>query len=143
MKTSTAAERYQRTLESYRRHLSPQGSISLRNHCHNEHTNYRGMTKWMRSNNISVKNIKAEIINSTYLNSQNQPFHNFIQVKPPQVPLSKSSPSSLSSSSSSTQLKGIVFTFNDGTSLQVEAGDSDSIVSLAVKYSKALNVCLD
>ena len=135
MKILTAAERYEQTLESYRTYLSTKGPISLRTHCHNEHTNYREMSKWMGSNNISVKNIKAEIVNSTYLNSQDLLFNNFIQVKPQQPALTRSS--------SSTQLKGIVFTFNDGTSLQIESGDSDSIISLAVKYSKALNVCLD
>ena len=136
----TAEERYEETWNSYLELLSKDPRASLVSFTKLKSVYYRGMTKWMSHNGLSVYDAKAKIRECHRKSLSGEPVT--CNTTSMFLPVTADETASGNPMSDADLLSGVSLTFPDGTIVNIKRGSAKALVSFLSLYRKGGEPCL-
>ena len=136
----TAEERYEETWNSYLELLNKDPRASLVSFTKLKSVYYRGMTKWMSHNGLSVYDAKAKIRECHRKSLSGEPVS--CNTGAMFLPVTADETASGNPMSDADLLSGASLTFPDGTIVNIKRGSAKALVSFLSLYRKGGEPCL-
>ena len=136
----TAEERYEETWNSYLELLNKDPRASLVSFTKLKSVYYRGMTKWMSHNGLSVYDAKAKIRECHRKSLSGEPVS--CNTGAMFLPVTADETASGNPMADADLLSGVSLTFPDGTIVNIKRGSAKALVSFLSLYRKGGEPCL-
>ena len=136
----TAEERYEETWNSYLELLNKDPRASLVSFTKLKSVYYRGMTKWMSHNGLSVYDAKAKIRECHRKSLSGEPVT--CNTTSMFLPVTADETASGNPMADADLLSGVSLTFPDGTIVNIKRGSAKALVSFLSLYRKGGEPCL-
>ena len=136
----TAEERYEETWNSYLVLLDKDPKASLTSFTKSKSVYYRGMTKWMSHNGLSVYDAKAKIREFHRKSLSGEPVS--CNTTSMFLPVTADETASGNPIPEADLLSGVSLTFPDGTIVNIKRGSAKALVSFLSLYRKGGEPCL-
>ena len=136
----TAEERYEETWNSYLELLNKDPRASLVSFTKLKSVYYRGMTKWMSHNGLSVYDAKAKIREFHRKSLSGEPVS--CNTTSMFLPVTADETASGNPMADADLLSGVSLTFPDGTIVNIKRGSAKALVSFLSLYRKGGEPCL-
>ena len=136
----TAEERYEETWNSYLELLNKDPRASLVSFTKLKSVYYRGMTKWMSHNGLSVYDAKAKIRECHRKSLSGEPVS--CNTTSMFLPVTADETASGNPMADADLLSGVSLTFPDGTIVNIKRGSAKALVSFLSLYRKGGEPCL-
>ena len=137
----TATERYEKAWTTFLQQLEQNPQTCLRSITTEQHVYYKGMSKWLSANGLSVKQAKKTVLstNSGKSCSRNKSSECSDTAESMFVPIRKQCAATITGS----MLHGVSLTFPDGIIVNVAQIDTRSVMDLIRIYNTEVVTCLD
>ena len=135
-----AEERYEETWNSYLELLNKDPRASLVSFTKLKSVYYRGMTKWMSHNGLSVYDAKAKIRECHRKSLSGEPVS--CNTTSMFLPVTADETASGNPMADADLLSGVSLTFPDGTIVNIKRGSAKALVSFLSLYRKGGEPCL-
>ena len=135
-----AEERYEETWNSYLELLNKDPRASLVSFTKLKSVYYRGMTKWMSHNGLSVYDAKAKIRECHRKSLSGEPVT--CNTTSMFLPVTADETASGNPMADADLLSGVSLTFPDGTIVNIKRGSAKALVSFLSLYRKGGEPCL-
>lgn len=136
-----ATERYEKAWTTFLQQLERNPQTCLRSITNEQHVCYKGMSKWLSANGLSVKQAKKTVLsaNSGKSCSRNKSPECSDTAESMFVPIQKQSAATITGS----MLHGVSLTFPGGIIVNVAQIDTRSVMDLIRIYNTEVMACLD